>query len=93
MTVALLPIGAFRPEWFMGRVHMSPGDAVKAHAVLEAGTSIAIHHSTFQLAEDAQDEPVALLKAAREKAGLAPARFLAPAMGEGIDITASQGTR
>ena len=55
--VALLPIGAYEPRWFMAPVHMSPEDAVRAHHILGAGTSIAIHHGTFQLADDGLDTP------------------------------------
>lgn len=42
--LALLPIGAYEPRWFMSPVHMSPDEAVRAHEVLAARTSIAIHH-------------------------------------------------
>jgi L-ascorbate metabolism protein UlaG (beta-lactamase superfamily) len=55
--VALLPIGAYAPQWFMSPIHMGPGDAVRAHEILGAETSIAIHHGTFQLADDAIDTP------------------------------------
>jgi L-ascorbate metabolism protein UlaG (beta-lactamase superfamily) len=55
--VALLPIGAYQPRWFMSPVHMGPDEAVKAHKILAAGTSIAIHHGTFQLADDGIDNP------------------------------------
>ena len=55
--VALLPIGAYAPRWFMKPVHMNPEDAVEAHRILGAATSIAIHHGTFQLADDAIDTP------------------------------------
>ncbi len=56
--VALLPIGAYKPEWFMSPVHMSPGEAVEAHRILAPECSIAIHWGTFQLADDRGDEPV-----------------------------------
>jgi len=59
--LALLPIGAYEPRWFMSSVHMSPEDAVRAHEILGAETSIAIHHGTFQLADDAIDTPRKLL--------------------------------
>jgi L-ascorbate metabolism protein UlaG (beta-lactamase superfamily) len=55
--LALLPIGAFEPRWFMSPVHMAPEDAVKAHRILGAQTSIAIHHGTFQLSDDGLDTP------------------------------------
>lgn len=55
--LALLPIGAYEPRWFMSPVHMDPEEAVRAHEILDAKTSIAIHHGTFQLADDGIDIP------------------------------------
>ena len=55
--LALLPIGAYEPRWFMSPVHMAPDEAVRAHEILAARTSIAIHHGTFQLADDGLDTP------------------------------------
>jgi len=55
--LALLPIGAYEPRWFMSPVHMAPDEAVKAHQILTARTSIAIHHGTFQLSDEGIDTP------------------------------------
>ena len=55
--LALLPIGAYEPRWFMSPVHMAPDEAIRAHEILAARTSIAIHHGTFQLADDGLDTP------------------------------------
>jgi L-ascorbate metabolism protein UlaG (beta-lactamase superfamily) len=55
--LALLPIGAYQPRWFMSPVHMDPDEAIRAHAILAAKTSIAIHHGTFQLADESLDTP------------------------------------
>jgi L-ascorbate metabolism protein UlaG (beta-lactamase superfamily) len=55
--LALLPIGAYEPRWFMSPVHMDPDEAIRAHAVLAARTSIAIHHGTFQLSDEGIDAP------------------------------------
>ena len=41
----------------MSPVHMGPEDAVRAHQILGAETSISIHHGTFQLADEALDTP------------------------------------
>jgi L-ascorbate metabolism protein UlaG (beta-lactamase superfamily) len=57
LRLALLPIGAYEPRWFMSPIHMNPDEAVKAHQILAAETSIAIHHGTFQLADDGLDTP------------------------------------
>ena len=53
--VALLPIGAYQPRWIMSPVHMAPDEAVKAHEIMAVKTSIAIHHGTFQLTDEALD--------------------------------------
>lgn len=61
--LALLPIGAYEPRWFMSPVHMGPDEAVRAHRILAAKTSIAIHHGTFQLADEGIDTPAKQLMA------------------------------
>ena len=86
VRLALLPIGAFRPEWFMGPIHMSPTDAVKAHLALHAGTSVAIHFGTFPLADDGQTEPVEKLGEALQAQGVPKGRFWALGFGEGRDV-------
>ncbi len=55
--LALLPVGAYEPRWFMAPVHMGPDEALRAHEMLGARTSIAIHHGTFQLGDDWIDTP------------------------------------
>jgi L-ascorbate metabolism protein UlaG (beta-lactamase superfamily) len=61
--LALLPIGAYEPRWFMSPIHMAPDEAVRAHQILGAETSLAIHHGTFQLGDDAIDTPRLKLRA------------------------------
>ena len=73
--LALLPIGAYLPRWFMSPVHMDPQDAVRAHQILQAKTSIAIHHGTFQLADDSLDTPKRELAQCLEQAEIASACF------------------
>ena len=55
--VALLPIGAYKPQDFMIRHHISPLQAVIAHKELNAEKSIAMHYETFQLASDNFKDP------------------------------------
>jgi L-ascorbate metabolism protein UlaG (beta-lactamase superfamily) len=71
--LALLPIGAYKPEWFMQPIHMSPSQAVEAHRLLHAEHSLAIHWGTFQLADDSRTEPADELgRALAQDPGLAP---------------------
>jgi L-ascorbate metabolism protein UlaG (beta-lactamase superfamily) len=85
IRLSLIPIGAYRPQWFMGPVHISPSDAVRAHKEVGAATSIGIHFGTFHLADDGEDEPVTELQRAldQEKERL---RFWTLDPGEGRDI-------
>jgi L-ascorbate metabolism protein UlaG (beta-lactamase superfamily) len=85
IRLAFLPLGAYRPEWFMGPVHISPADAVRAHKELGASTSIGIHFGTFRLADDGEEEPITELQRAldQEKERL---RFWILDAGEGRDI-------
>jgi L-ascorbate metabolism protein UlaG (beta-lactamase superfamily) len=59
IRLALLPIGAYEPEWFMGPVHMTPAQAVQVRAQLGAANAVAIHFGTFALADDAHEAPPA----------------------------------
>jgi len=52
LRLALLPIGAYKPEWFMRAQHIGPQEAIEAARVLEASTSIGLHFGTFNLADD-----------------------------------------
>jgi L-ascorbate metabolism protein UlaG (beta-lactamase superfamily) len=61
--LGLLPIGAFKPEWFMGEVHISPAESLKIAKELSIDKVMAIHFGTFKLADDKQDEPVETLEA------------------------------
>jgi L-ascorbate metabolism protein UlaG (beta-lactamase superfamily) len=89
VRLALLPIGAYEPRWFMHRHHMNPDDAVKAHLDLEAELSLGIHHSTLQLTnEGIGDPPAALARALAERA-VAPHMFRALEPGQGVRIAGS----
>ncbi|WP_239992399.1 MBL fold metallo-hydrolase [Rhodopila globiformis] len=80
--VALLPIGAYEPRWFMAAAHMNPAEAVEAHRMLRARRSIGMHFGTFQLTDEAIDAPLEALAAARQQARLPPAIFTTHGFGE-----------
>lgn len=88
IRLAFIPIGAIRPEWLMGPVHISPPDAVRAHQDLGAATSIGIHFGTFRLADDGEDEPVTELQRALDRVAVEGPRprFWTLGHGEGREI-------
>jgi L-ascorbate metabolism protein UlaG (beta-lactamase superfamily) len=59
IDLALLPIGAYEPRWFMQSVHMNPAEAVQAHMDLDASESIGMHFGTFQRTTEGIDERAA----------------------------------
>ena len=61
IDLALLPIGAYEPRWFMKDIHMNPEEAVQAHIDLGAAGSIAMHWGVFHLTAEGIDEPPARL--------------------------------
>jgi L-ascorbate metabolism protein UlaG (beta-lactamase superfamily) len=68
--VALLPIGAYRPDSYRG-VHTCPEEALQAFLDLGARRMIPMHYGTFRLSQEPMDEPVERLMAAARQAGVA----------------------
>lgn len=62
MDLAILPIGAYEPRWFMSPVHTSPEDAVQAFLDLQAKYMLPMHYNTFVLSDEPLDEPLQLTK-------------------------------
>jgi L-ascorbate metabolism protein UlaG (beta-lactamase superfamily) len=83
VRLAILPIGAYRPEWFMSPVHISPKEAVQLHQRLQARKSVAIHFGTFPLADDGETEPQEELNRQMDAAGVSPDAFWILNFGEG----------
>ena len=86
IDLALLPIGAYEPRWFMQSVHMNPAEAVQAHLDLEAARSIAMHFGTFHLSTEGIDEPVRALTEACRTNNVARSRFQVLEVGESTSL-------
>jgi L-ascorbate metabolism protein UlaG (beta-lactamase superfamily) len=84
--LSLLPIGAYEPRWFMAPQHMNPQEAVRAHQLLGSKTSLAIHHGTVQLTDEAIDAPIQALDEALAGAQLSRKDFRVPDIGETVLI-------
>jgi N-acyl-phosphatidylethanolamine-hydrolysing phospholipase D len=57
VDVALIPIGAYAPRWFMKDQHVNPEEAVKMHLDVRAKQSFGMHWGTFQLTAEEFFEP------------------------------------
>lgn len=80
--LALLPIGAYEPRWFMHNQHVDPAEAVQIHRDLHAKQSLAIHWGTFELTDEPLDEPPLALQREVRKSGLPAQAFVALRHGE-----------
>eukprot|EP00884_Botryococcus_braunii_P022212 jgi/Botrbrau1/8675/Bobra.0087s0028.1 len=74
--LAAVPTGAYEPRWFMRSQHVDPKEAVQVHKDVGAMNSVAIHCSTFSLADEPLDEPPGLLAKCLGEAGLPPDAFV-----------------
>jgi L-ascorbate metabolism protein UlaG (beta-lactamase superfamily) len=78
--LALIPIGAYEPRWFMSTAHMDPAEAVQVHRDVGARRSLAMHWGTFQLTDEGREDPLRELSRA-----LAPGEdFTAPEPGASV---------
>ena len=86
IDLALLPIGAYEPRWFMKDIHMNPEEAVQAHVDLGAAGSIAMHFGVFQLTTEGIDEPAARLSQALTLRGIPAGDFRIVDVGASVII-------
>lgn len=80
--LALIPVGAYEPRWFMAPQHINPMEAVRIHQDIGAKRSIGIHWGTFQLTDEPLDQPPRDLAIARNVLGVKEADFSVLAIGE-----------
>ncbi|AHG88047.1 Zn-dependent hydrolase [Gemmatirosa kalamazoonensis] len=86
-ALALLPIGAYAPRWFMRPVHCDPDDALAAYDALCAGARHApvfgaSHWGAFALADEPCDEPPRRTRDAWARSGRDASRLWIPSLGE-----------
>lgn len=84
--LALIPIGAYRPKWFMSPVHVDPEDAVRIHQDVNSELSIGMHWGTFQLSDERRAEPPIYLKKALQDAGVPEGQFKIMKFGETLNL-------
>jgi N-acyl-phosphatidylethanolamine-hydrolysing phospholipase D len=76
IDLALIPIGAYEPRWFMQPQHVNPEEAVQVHRDIRAKVSLGIHWGTFQLTDEPLDAAVTELANARMKFGVREDEFI-----------------
>lgn len=80
--LALIPVGAYEPRWFMRQQHVDPAEAVQIHLDVAARKSVGVHWGTFNLSDESLDEPPRALQQAVRERGLLAGEFTVMAVGE-----------
>ncbi|MBB3175781.1 MBL fold metallo-hydrolase [Variovorax sp. Sphag1AA] len=80
--IALIPIGAYAPRWFMKSQHVDIEEALRIHADVGAKRSLGIHWGVFELSDEALDDPPRKLAEVRDAQGIPEEHFFAVAVGE-----------
>lgn len=88
VDLAITPIGAYEPRWFMKGQHQNPDEAVQGHKLMQAKVSIGHHWGTFQLTNEAIEAPMEALALARSQHGLNDDEFVTLRPGETWNSTA-----
>lgn len=73
--LALIPIGAYEPRWFMKDHHVNPDESAKIHLDIRSRYSVAMHWGTFILTDEPLDEPPVKLHEALIKYHIPESRF------------------
>jgi len=80
--LALIPIGAYLPRWFMQPQHVDPTEAVQIHQDVRSQRSLGVHWGTFDLGDEPTDQAPQDLALARQAKGLEPEAFKVLAVGQ-----------
>ncbi len=84
--LAILPIGAYEPRWFMKAQHQNPEEAVEGMRLANAAFAAGHHWGTFQLTNEPVEEPRQQLQEALSASNIALDRFRAMQPGEVWDV-------
>lgn len=84
--LALIPIGAYEPRWFMRRAHVNPQEAVRIHLEVRPRLSLAMHFGTFQLTDEGMADPALQLQEALRAQGVSEDRFQVPRFGVSVEV-------
>lgn len=68
--LALIPIGAYEPRWFMKFNHVNPEESVQVHLDIKSKMSVGMHFGTFRLSDELFGQPEKDLEIAKKKLGV-----------------------
>lgn len=83
ITIAMLAIGAYSPDFVMRDVHTTPEEALQGFRDLQARYFLPMHYGTYDLSDEPVSEPYRRVQTATEAVGLRD-RLLLPALNEPV---------
>ncbi|MGL4197774.1 MAG: MBL fold metallo-hydrolase [Allorhizobium sp.] len=86
IRVAIMPIGAYEPRWFMKAQHQNPEEAIEGFRLSGASFGIGHHFGTFQLTNEGIDDPPKALVTAMSAAGIGNERFKGLRPGQQFEV-------
>jgi L-ascorbate metabolism protein UlaG (beta-lactamase superfamily) len=84
--LAAIPIGAYKPKWFMRPQHIDPDEAHTIHQMVKSKLSIGIHWGTFILTDEPIMEPKMWIEKIRKEAGDDGTSFIVLEHGQSIAV-------
>lgn len=88
--LALIPIGAYEPRWFMTPQHVNPMESVRIHQDVGAKHSVGVHWGTFALTDEPLDQPPVDLAIAARALNVPEANFGVLAIGQSLQLPKRQ---
>ena len=79
---ALIPIGAYEPEWFMHNAHVTPEEAIQAFKDVQAKVFIPMHYGAYMLADDTPKEAIDRLQVHWQRVNLEQVQLRMLSLGE-----------
>lgn len=86
VDLAIIPIGAYDPRWFMAAQHTDPEEAIQIMLDLDARAAVGMHWGTFKMTDEPWDEPRVRLEAGLSAQGIDQSRFPALLSGDVRDF-------
>ena len=92
VDLAILPIGAYDPRWFMAAQHCDPAEAIQIMLDVGAKAAVGMHWGTFKLTDEHRTEPERRLVESLTARGIAPDRFRALHPADAVEFSPSGPT-